>query len=69
MNKLDQYITQRARGSAAKLARDANTSEGRISRLRKGLDVPTLRMAFAIEDATNGAVPARSWLDTQGGAS
>jgi transcriptional regulator with XRE-family HTH domain len=65
MNKLDEYLTKIGRGAAAKVARDAGTSEGRISRLRKGLDEPSLRMAFAIENATGGDVPARSWLDTQ----
>jgi transcriptional regulator with XRE-family HTH domain len=65
MNKLDEYLTNIGRGAAAQVARDAGTSEGRISRLRKGLDEPTLRMAFAIEKATGGDVPARSWIDTQ----
>lgn len=26
---------------------------------------PSLELAFAIEDATEGAIPARSWLERQ----
>lgn len=33
-----------------------------LSRIRRGHQQPTLAVAFAIEAATGGAVPARSWL-------
>jgi transcriptional regulator with XRE-family HTH domain len=50
---------------AGDLARQIGVSEAYISDLRKGKRSPSLAVAFAIEDATGGAVTARSWLETQ----
>lgn len=44
------------------LAQAVGISPSYLSDIKKGNRVPSLRVAFAIEDATQGAVPARSWV-------
>lgn len=44
------------------LAEAAGISQSYLSDMKKGNRTPSIRVAFAIEDATNGAVPARSWV-------
>jgi transcriptional regulator with XRE-family HTH domain len=47
---------------ATALAQAVGISSSYLSDIKKGYRAPSLRVAFAIEDATEGAVPARSWL-------
>ena len=60
MTKLDTYLKTR---TGREFARLIGVSEAYISDLRKAKRSPSLAIAFAIEDATGGEVPARSWLD------
>ena len=62
MKTLAQYLAEKGRGAAAQLARDTGLSESQIMRLARGGD-PLARTAIKIEDATNGAVPVRAWVD------
>ncbi len=47
---------------AIALAQAVGISQSYLSDIKNGNRVPSLRVAFAIEDATQGAVPARSWV-------
>lgn len=46
----------------ADLAERVGVQQGTISRLASGLLTPSLDLAFAIERATDGAVPASAWV-------
>ena len=59
MEHLQEYL-ETHKGSA--LARAVGISASYLSDIKKGNRVPSLRVAFAIERATNGAVPAKSWV-------
>jgi transcriptional regulator with XRE-family HTH domain len=59
MEHLQEYLKTH-KGSA--LAQAVGISASYLSDIKKGNRVPSLRVAFAIEDATNGDVPARSWV-------
>lgn len=59
---LNAYLDRHGRGAAQRLADAINVSKGRVSSWKTGRDVPELKHAFAVEDATNGAVPARGWV-------
>ena len=48
---------------AKPLAEAVGISQSYLSDMKKGNRTPSLRVALAIEDATNGAVPARSWVE------
>jgi DNA-binding transcriptional regulator YdaS (Cro superfamily) len=61
MEKLKEYL---AKHKASYLAAQIGRSPSFVSDLRSGHRKPSLQVAFAIEDATGGAVPARAWLDT-----
>jgi len=61
MEKLNEWL---AHNKVSDLAAALGVTKGYISQLRKGSTSISLRRAFQIEDATGGAVPARSWLDT-----
>jgi transcriptional regulator with XRE-family HTH domain len=63
MDQLQRYLNTGG-NSARQLAILVGVSPAFISMLRHGQKTPSLAVAFAIEDATGGAVPARSWLDT-----
>ena len=68
MNTLDDHLKQnniRRRDFAAEIG----VHESVLSRFCNGLARPALDTAFAIERATNGAVPASSWVDEQARAS
>jgi DNA-binding transcriptional regulator YdaS (Cro superfamily) len=64
MTKLDDHLKQnsiRRRDFAAQIG----VHESVLSRFCNGLARPALDTAFAIEWATNGAVPASSWVEEQ----
>jgi DNA-binding transcriptional regulator YdaS (Cro superfamily) len=59
MEHLKAYLkTHKAKA----LAEAIGVSPSYLSDMKKGNRVPSLRVAFAIEDATQGAVPARGWV-------
>lgn len=59
MEHLKTYLkTHKAKA----LAQVVGISPSYLSDMKKGNRVPSLRIAFAIEDATQGAVPARGWV-------
>lgn len=47
------------------LADDLGVDQGTISKLEAGAIKPSLDLAIKIEDATQKAVPVRTWIDTQ----
>ena len=49
--------------SAAHLAAQAGVTRQYIWALAKGTSLPRVDVAFRIEDATGGAVPARAWVE------
>lgn len=59
MEQLRIYLRKH---KANALAEAIGISPSYLSDIKKGNRVPSLRVAFAIEDATEGAVPARSWV-------
>jgi len=59
MEHLKAYLKTHKAGP---LAEAVGISQSYLSDMKKGNRSPSLRVAFAIEDATDGAVPARSWL-------
>jgi transcriptional regulator with XRE-family HTH domain len=61
MDKLKAYIAAQGM-SARSFAQAAGLSAPGLHGLMTGRNKPSLEVAFAIEDATGGAVPARSWL-------
>ena len=64
MTKLAEYLKQsgmRQRDLATKLKVKQTT----VSKLSNGIAMPSLHLAIAIEDATGGAVTARSWVNRQ----
>ena len=60
MEKLNQWLED---NKATALADQIGVTKAYIWQLRKGRTSISLKRAFQIEDATGGAVPARSWLD------
>ena len=62
MKMLHHFITQNGT-TQAKLAEAIGVSRGYMSELVGGTKTPSLETAFAIERATNGAVPAYSWIE------
>lgn len=61
MSHLSSYL-QSSRKSQATLAEEVGVSRGYMSELVAGAKKPGLDLAFAIERATDGAVPAASWV-------
>jgi transcriptional regulator with XRE-family HTH domain len=59
MEHLHNYLKKH---KANALAQEVGISQSYLSDIKKGNRVPSLRVAFAIEDATQGFVPARSWV-------
>jgi transcriptional regulator with XRE-family HTH domain len=57
MENLQTYLKTH---KANALAQAVGISQSYLSDIKKGYRVPSLRVAIAIEDATDGAVPARS---------
>jgi transcriptional regulator with XRE-family HTH domain len=64
MEKLKAYIAQQGI-SAREFAARVGMSPAGLHGLMNKRNAPSLAVAFKIEDATGGDVPARSWLDTQ----
>lgn len=67
MANLTTYLTETGI-SQAELSEALGISRGHMSLLASGERKPSLNLAFAIERATKGAVPASSWSDPQAGA-
>ena len=65
MTQLAAHITATGQSQAA-LASDLGISRSHMSELVSGAKKPSLDLAFAIERATGGAVPASSWVDQEG---
>lgn len=61
MSNLRTFLAQ-TRTKQAELAKRVGVSCGYMSELVKGDKTPGLELAVRIEDATGGAVPARSWV-------
>lgn len=61
MSNLRTFLVQ-TRTKQAELAKRVGVSCGYMSELVKGDKTPGLELAVRIEDATGGAVPARSWV-------
>ena len=59
---MEQLRTYLKKHKANVLAEAIGISPSYLSDIKKGNRVPSLRVAFAIEDATEGTVPARSWV-------
>ncbi|WP_434612117.1 helix-turn-helix transcriptional regulator [Tabrizicola sp. M-4] len=68
MTHLGTHISETGKSQAA-LAKDLGISRSHMSELVSGAKKPSLELAFAIERATGGAVPASAWVDDQQKAS
>lgn len=63
MDALEKYLESR---TVLGLAKDCRISPTYMSDLRCNRKrVPSLKLAITIEDATDGAVPVRHWIDRQ----
>jgi DNA-binding transcriptional regulator YdaS (Cro superfamily) len=66
MDRFNKYLESQGRGSMSALADEVGCRHSHLSALkRNAFRRPSLELAFAIEDATSGEVPARSWLERQ----
>ncbi len=61
MSKLRSYLKETGTRQA-ELAKRVGVSFGHMSALVNGDKTPGLELAVRIEDATEGRVPARSWV-------
>jgi DNA-binding transcriptional regulator YdaS (Cro superfamily) len=68
MTKLDDHLKSQSI-RRRDFAQEIGVHESVLSRFCNGLARPALDTAFAIERATNGAVPASSWVEDQQKAS
>ncbi|WRH62073.1 MAG: helix-turn-helix transcriptional regulator [Fuscovulum sp.] len=64
MTKLRTFLSQSGT-TQAELAKEVGVSRPYMSELVGGTKIPSLENAVAIERATNGAVPASSWINSQ----
>lgn len=62
MSLLQAYIAASGTKQSA-LAETLGVSRGYLSELVGGTKKPSLDLAFAIQRATDGAVPASSWVE------
>jgi lambda repressor-like predicted transcriptional regulator len=62
MEKLKAYIAKEGI-SARAFAQRVGLSPSGLHGLMHKRNAPSLQVAFAIEDVTGGAVPARSWIE------
>ena len=60
MEKLAEYLKTH---SALELATLVGAHKAQVYRWASGHSKPRVDVAFRIEDATGGAVPARAWVD------
>lgn len=67
MEHLRDYLTKNDVRQAA-FATGIGVSKGYVTELLNGSKTPSLQLAFRIEAATQGAVPASSWVQQQGAA-
>ena len=69
MDILQTYLSESGLRQAD-LAQMVGVQQTTISRLARGIITPSLDLAFAIERATQGAVPAAAWVSPEetGGA-
>ena len=58
---LNDFLQSAPPGTAARLAREAGVSDATISRLRHGKVAPSIRVAKAIYDETDGQVGVHDW--------
>ena len=67
MTVLAEYVkSARATGEVqAKVAERFGISRSYLSEIASGAKEPSLRVAFRIERATEGAVPASSWAEAE----
>lgn len=56
------FLKEAPYGFITKMGKDLGVSKAFISQLLRGHKTPSLKMAFAIEDYTNGRVKARDFL-------
>ena len=68
MTKLDEHLKQNSI-RRRDFAEQIGVHESVLSRFCNGLARPALDTAFAIERATDGAVPASSWVEAHKEAS
>jgi DNA-binding XRE family transcriptional regulator len=64
LRRMEHLQTYLKTHKATALAQAVGISSSYLSDIKKGNRVPSLRVAIAIEDATEGAVPARSLVKT-----
>ena len=62
LRRMEHLQTYLKTHKATALAQAVGMSPSYLSDMKKGNRVPSLKVAFAIEDATQGAVPARGWV-------
>ena len=62
LRRMEHLQTYLKTHKATALAQAVGISPSYLSDMKKGNRVPSLRVAVAIEDATDGAVPVRSWV-------
>lgn len=62
MSALRKYRRE-AKVSQADLAGALGVSQGTISKIERGVALPSLNLAVGIEQFTRGTVPANSWVD------
>lgn len=62
LRRMEHLQTYLKTHKATALAQSVGISPSYLSDMKKGNRVPSLKVAFAIEDATQGAVPARGWV-------
>jgi transcriptional regulator with XRE-family HTH domain len=62
LRRMEQLQTYLKTHKAKPLAEAVGISQSYLSDMKKGNRSPSLRVAVAIEDATEGAVPVRSWV-------
>lgn len=59
--ELDKYLSADDGPTAREFARKVGCSEPHISLVRHGRKLPSLDLAFLMEEASGGKVPAASW--------
>lgn len=67
MTNLATYLQTSGRRQAD-FAKDIGVGQPMVSKLVTNAVTPSLEVAVAIERATDGAVPAASWIDAKGAA-
>jgi len=65
---LIDHVSWQPRGYQSHLAEEIGVSRSNISAIICGKQRPTVDQAFAIEELTDGAVPASSWARPVGGS-